>query len=728
MAGSAMSKWFGPMPESQYPYPTSEDPSAITSLAELQQSKYHLQNTLNFPSPNDEKTGVAEGKGEATVIPSQLNAIKSALYTYGPLSTSYSANDLDDYEETGVYYGDAANGSTTYYQTDDSSADHAVLMVGWDDDFPAEAFNDGSGATPKGDGDFLIQNTWGADWGDGGGFFWLSYYDPSIGVSTYFSLYNTENSDDIYYWDDVGYAGAGFYNLSWYASEQISTMANVFTVSESAAAHSIEAAGVYCPSPGTRYEISVYKNPPKDVPSGGTALPIGDNGSTTVSYTAKFAGYHTILFSVPQHLNAGDTFAVVARVLNNNTDGSALTCEGVLYDYGTEEDHVTISPGQSYYSSDGKRWTDLSSTYAEVGSNLGNFNLRAYTSGVGVSSVEFSADYPVQKVYKVGEAFNYAVGKIEVIYADGVKEYISLSDPGITITGFDSGKPGAKTVRITYLGRTLSYAVSVITWTSVTGLSDIKGAPAKYFYNAKAKTHDISLSASVSPAGATDKGIVWSVIGPAVIASTGTSSAKLTFTGKEGLVVVTAKDAESGRYFKSARILSARKVTSIVSPLKTVYLKKNSTYKLPCVAYNGNLTAGSSLTFVSSKPKTLSILGSGKLKAHSVKKKTKVIVTVTAFGGYKKKFTVYVMPKAKKLKSVKLTGVPSKLKKGAYKQLKLKPGTSSATNLTPKFKSSKPGVLTVDGTGKIFAKSKGKARVTVSAGGKKAVTKYIRVY
>jgi C1A family cysteine protease len=726
IAGSAMSKWFGPMPESQYGFPFSADPPPITGLDQLNQSAYHLEEALNFPSPNDEKTGTLNGKGAATVIGGNLKAVKNAIYTYGPLASSYSA-DSGRYSPTGTYYdeGDEGkkNGTITYYQTKNASANHAVTLVGWDDDVPAEAFDDGSGIRPQDKGAFLVQNSWGGGWGDGGGFFWLSYYDPSIGISTYFSLANKGNSSNIYYWDDAGYAGADFYNLNWYSGgKQISYMSNVFTVGTQEAAHSIQSAGVYVPRAGTQYEISVYKNPPAGNPSGGTALPIGPGGSNVVSYRATYAGYQTVLFAQPQSLGAGDQFAVVVRVLDNNPDSSSLTCEGLLFG----GDNVSIAPGQSYYSSDGGAWSDLATTFAKVDSRLGNFNIRVYTSGLDIVSFGFSPGDPVQTTYKTGEAFNYNMGGIQITYSDGSVNFIPLSNSNVQVTGFNSDTAGVKTVNIAYMGRTISYRVNVLEWTRVTGVADIE-SPEKYEYDAKEETHDLDISASVSPPNATEKEVLWSVEGPVELTTTGAFTAKLSFTGVEGTVTVTAIAKDSTEFMRSANILAAMKVTSVVSPVKTIYLKKNSSYTLPFKVYNGNDEVSTELTYASSAPHVLSVSETGKLQARNVKKKTKVVVTVTAKNGYSKPFTVYVVPKAVKLKSVKITGAPSKLKKDEYRQLGLKPGPSTATNLTPKFSSSKPSVLSVDSTGKIYAKKKGKARITVRVGGKKAVTKYIKV-
>ncbi|WP_062399696.1 C1 family peptidase [Methanogenium cariaci] len=72
----------------------------------------------------------------------------------------------------------ADNYSTYYWPGDEyeSNSGHAVTLVGWDDDFPADAF----AVTPPGDGAFILKNSWGTDAGEDG-FFYISYYDPIVG-------------------------------------------------------------------------------------------------------------------------------------------------------------------------------------------------------------------------------------------------------------------------------------------------------------------------------------------------------------------------------------------------------------------------------------------------------------------------------------------------------------------------------------------------------------------
>ncbi len=87
-----------------------------------------------------------------------------------------------DYYSYSEYYKDI-NGDTSFYMpykmNGSSSTNHAVLCVGWDDNYPATNFV----KTPAGNGAWLCKNSWGAEgyWtSQGSGYYWISYYDPNI--------------------------------------------------------------------------------------------------------------------------------------------------------------------------------------------------------------------------------------------------------------------------------------------------------------------------------------------------------------------------------------------------------------------------------------------------------------------------------------------------------------------------------------------------------------------
>lgn len=100
--------------------------------------------------------GVVDPSGDVTKIAS-VASIKDALCKYGPIAASLlSTQNFQDYTN-GVFYETASNYANP-------SSNHAVLIVGWDDDKNA----------------WLIKNSWGTDWGEDG-YGWIDYGSNNIG-------------------------------------------------------------------------------------------------------------------------------------------------------------------------------------------------------------------------------------------------------------------------------------------------------------------------------------------------------------------------------------------------------------------------------------------------------------------------------------------------------------------------------------------------------------------
>jgi uncharacterized protein YjdB len=174
------------------------------------------------------------------------------------------------------------------------------------------------------------------------------------------------------------------------------------------------------------------------------------------------------------------------------------------------------------------------------------------------------------------------------------------------------------------------------------------------------------------------------------------------------------------------------RITSFGVSQKTVYVKSGKTAKLPIIAY-ATETGKQTVTWKVSKT-AVATLAKGKSSGNATMKgnvnSTLAIkagkrlgtskVTLTAESGKKIIITVKVVKKAKavSLKSVKILNVPKgkRLSVGASKTLKAA-FTKKATTIVT-WKSSKPSVVKVDAAGKITALKKGKATITMKAGGK----------
>ena len=171
MAVAYLARWSGAIAESADPY----NPNSCTSPAGLAPIK-HVQDVIYVPN----RAGATENA-----------SIKQAVMQYGAVYTTYYHSDSYLNASTGGYY---YNGS--------GNANHAVCIVGWDDDFSASNFN----TAPPGNGAFLIRNSWGAGW-ELSGYFWISYYDALLGTTenAVFEAEPVDNYDSIYQYDPLGW-------------------------------------------------------------------------------------------------------------------------------------------------------------------------------------------------------------------------------------------------------------------------------------------------------------------------------------------------------------------------------------------------------------------------------------------------------------------------------------------------------------------------------------------
>ena len=213
-------------------------------------------------------------------------------------------------------------------------SNHVVCIVGYDDDFPKEYFNDPNG-TIGGNGAWIIRNSWGSKdnsvdssnnpWGNGGdGYCYISYYDQSLFFPQSFDFRtpadgNLENSDGIYnhMYDHL------ITNLpnEFYSDHEL-YMANEFTEEGDSVLTDI---GVTTVTPNTTAKLEVYfLNDDSKNPTDGTKM-------LSAEKTFEYGGFHCVALDKPLAIPDGQRYAIVAKEVRE--DGKAT----ISYNYGMNE-------------------------------------------------------------------------------------------------------------------------------------------------------------------------------------------------------------------------------------------------------------------------------------------------------------------------------------------------------------------------------------------------------
>ena len=97
-----------------------------------------------------------------------VSDVKKAILNYGAVSVNYASSEVEPYFNVETF---------AYYNNESVPSDHAVAIVGWDDNYSADNFL----ITPPGDGAWIVKNNWGSNWGDEG-YFHISYYGHHLSL------------------------------------------------------------------------------------------------------------------------------------------------------------------------------------------------------------------------------------------------------------------------------------------------------------------------------------------------------------------------------------------------------------------------------------------------------------------------------------------------------------------------------------------------------------------
>ena len=329
-------RWSGPINESDDPFNSYSSRSSY-NLDRVR----HVQDVLFVPLRN----GYLDN-----------DQIKYAILKYGALYTTFSADSTFQYNKN-------------YYLNWADYSNHAVALVGWDDNYPASNFGT---YAPPGDGAFIIKNSWGTTYGESG-YWYISYYDKTMagyGIDTvsgvaFTNVENVTNYKDIYQYDILGntFDSLGYNsNTAWFANQFSSTSDN----------------------PLAAFSFYSYGDSTIDAEILVNGLSVHNQSANVIG-----AGYHTIKLDKLVNLVVGDIFRINVKITTPDSK-FPIAIESQRSGYSSK---ATASLGQSFVSPDGESWYDISRNtdaikfYEFIRSNntlyKTNVCLKAYTAYAG---------------------------------------------------------------------------------------------------------------------------------------------------------------------------------------------------------------------------------------------------------------------------------------------------------------------------------------------------------
>ena len=358
----------GPVFESEVPFEVGEN------LVKTNATSYDTTNITNKKakiSVND--ISLLLGSDTCSKNSTFTTDLKKYLVNYGAITTNMYFDSINGYTSDNNKNIAISNSmiGPYYYYSGTKTSNHAVTIVGWDDNVSKDNFKEGN--RPNENGAWIVKNSYGESneiatpdgkkeilSGDKG-YYYVSYDDTNI-CKQAFGFYNTKTNveDNVYYYDELGFNNYMFIKNDIYVG-------TVFK-KKTSGNEKLEKVTFATYLTGVRYEV--YYDERGNL----------ENSTLIASGTVDHMGYMSIKPNRDITIN-NDKYGIIVKYSAVNFDGEMISVLPAMSKtdnspYST----ASITEGVTFVSIDKESWADTS---------VKNFNtsIRAYINNTSDSSV-----------------------------------------------------------------------------------------------------------------------------------------------------------------------------------------------------------------------------------------------------------------------------------------------------------------------------------------------------
>ena len=341
-------------------------------------------NSITYTNGQTDEDRVVYTSNQITTF---RNEIKSHIKQYGAVGSMTAIKSHKFFNDPTNYL----NSKT--YNCDDSNtqADHAIVIVGWDDNYDKSNFNEEH--RPLNNGAWIVQNSYGTEREDAygnkvsvfdNGLVYISYEDFLI-ERAIFGLVKVEDKgyDNIYQYDNLGE------NAVLPVKSSQAYAANVFEKTEDT--EYITQVGIYL-NGLKNYTYEIYINNEDDSLELGKLKKVKTISNTDSSYMA-------VKLDQPIKIE-GDKF-VIAVKYSNGSNISDVPVEGrITTKWSDSWNTATSNYKESYVSTDAIEWSDMKDINVTGIDNI-NACIKAFTNTT-VDLTLYSSNYTITDGFILG--------------------------------------------------------------------------------------------------------------------------------------------------------------------------------------------------------------------------------------------------------------------------------------------------------------------------------------